>query len=236
MGDLAARNRAHVGGAQRGHRYGFSVQGHEFNPITARSVNHDNRSHVPTFQAILREVMGQHGKFMFFSMTNSFFKLTTDEDGFGRIYADGKNVCRERTGGFLPCLRHWGFLDGYPGFRSQQTLASSGANIFRPSGALLSSVLLASRILPWGNSRRNGQIRRTGCVWRRIWTGAFDCGLIGIDGQNRVMVSAASKRYLPNDAIESEFMRREGQALVRPERFAPEQEFFAYHRRRILRH
>jgi hypothetical protein len=64
---------------------------------------------------------------------------------------------------------------------------------------------------------------------------AFDIGLITLDEQMRLVLSPVFRQYLPNEALESEFVRREGQPLAHPDRFAPEPQFVAHHRSVIFR-
>jgi len=64
---------------------------------------------------------------------------------------------------------------------------------------------------------------------------AFDRGLITFDERLRLVLSPALRRHLPNRALETEFVQREGQALVGPERFGPDREFVRYHRDEIFR-
>ena len=96
-------------------------------------------------------------------------------------------------------------------------------------------LLVASHILPWVDFPNERLNPRNGLCLAAHFDRAFDRGLISFDDDIRLTLSPSLKRYLPNDAIESEFLRREGQPLVCPERFAPDPCFFSYHRQRIFR-
>jgi putative restriction endonuclease len=103
------------------------------------------------------------------------------------------------------------------------------------TGNPVGDLLVASHILPWVDFPAERLNPRNGLCLAAHFDRAFDRGLISFDDQTRLTLSPVLKRYCPNDAIESEFRRREGQPLVCPERFSPDPDFFAYHRRRIFR-
>lgn len=120
------------------------------------------------------------------------------------------------------------------GFFRRVVLAAYGSRCCI-TGNPVEDLLVASHILPWSDFPAERLNPRNGICMASHFDRAFDRGLISFDGDIRITLSPALKRYLPNDAIESEFVAREGQALVRPERFSPDPNFFAYHRRRIFR-
>lgn len=103
------------------------------------------------------------------------------------------------------------------------------------TGNPVEDLLVASHILPWGDFPEERLNPRNGLCLAAHFDRAFDRGLITLDDRIRVILSPGLKRYVPNEAIESEFMRREGQPLVLPERFPPQPDFLAYHRSRIFR-
>jgi putative restriction endonuclease len=96
-------------------------------------------------------------------------------------------------------------------------------------------LLVASHILPWSDFPGERLNPRNGLCLTAHFDRAFDRGLITLDEQMRLVLSPALRQYLPNEALESEFVRREGQRLSRPERFAPEPQFIAHHRSSIFR-
>ena len=103
------------------------------------------------------------------------------------------------------------------------------------TGNPVQDLLVASHIMPWADFPAQRLNPRNGLCLAAHFDRAFDRGLIGFDDHIRLTLSPALKRYLPNDAIESEFMHREGQSLLSPERFPPDPYFVAYHRSRIFR-
>lgn len=103
------------------------------------------------------------------------------------------------------------------------------------TGNPVEELLVASHILPWADFPAERLNPRNGLCLAPHFDRAFDRGLISFNDHLRLTVSPVLKRYLPNETIESEFMQREGQLLVCPERFSPDLDFFGYHRSRIFR-
>jgi putative restriction endonuclease len=102
------------------------------------------------------------------------------------------------------------------------------------TGIPVTDMLVASHILPWGEFPAERLNPRNGLCLTADFDRAFDRGLISFDEDSRLIMSPVLRSYLPNEAIESEFVRREGQRLVYPERFSPDARFFAYHRSQIF--
>jgi putative restriction endonuclease len=103
------------------------------------------------------------------------------------------------------------------------------------TGNPVEDLLVASHILPWSGFPKERLNPRNGLCLAAHFDRAFDRGLIGFDDRLQLMLSPVLRRCLPNHAIESEFVQREGQALICPDRFLPELEFIAYHRSNIFR-
>ena len=98
------------------------------------------------------------------------------------------------------------------------------------TGNPVPELLVASHILPWGAFPSERLNPRNGLCLTAHFDRAFDRGLITLDEKMRLILSPALLQFLPNDALESEFIRREGQPLAQPDRFAPEPGFMAHHR------
>ena len=89
---------------------------------------------------------------------------------------------------------------------------------------------MASHILPWSEFPQHRLNPKNGLCLAAHFDRAFDRHLITFDHELRLVLSPVLKRYLPNPAIESEFVRREGQRLSCPDRFWPDADFLAQHR------
>jgi predicted restriction endonuclease len=96
-------------------------------------------------------------------------------------------------------------------------------------------LLVASHILPWSDFPEHRLNPKNGLCLAAHFDRAFDRGLVTFDTDLRLIVSPVLRRYLPNAALESEYLRREGQPLILPDRFVPEIEFLDYHRTRTFR-
>jgi len=95
-------------------------------------------------------------------------------------------------------------------------------------------LLVASHILPWSGFPEQRLNPKNGLCLAAHFDRAFDRGLIAFDSQMRLLLSPVLKRYMTNPAIDSEFVRREGQRLTCPDRFLPDADFLAYHRSRLF--
>lgn len=103
------------------------------------------------------------------------------------------------------------------------------------TGNPVEDLLVASHILPWSEFPQERLNPKNGLCLAAHFDRAFDRGLITFGDQMRLMISPLMKHYLPNEAIESEFVRREGQPLICPDRFLPAADFLTHHRERIFR-
>jgi len=102
------------------------------------------------------------------------------------------------------------------------------------TGNPIGDLLVASHILPWSTFPNERLNPRNGLCLAAHFDRAFDRGLISFDDSLRLIVSRKLKSHLPNDALETEFVRREGLPLLCPDRFRPDSEFMAHHRNRIF--
>lgn len=103
------------------------------------------------------------------------------------------------------------------------------------TGNPVEELLVASHILPWSDFPQQRLNPKNGLCLAAHFDKAFDRCLITFDSEMRLVLSPVLKRYLPNQAIESEFVRREGHRLTCPDRFLPDADFLAYHRDRMFR-
>jgi len=103
------------------------------------------------------------------------------------------------------------------------------------TGNPVEDLLVASHILPWSEFPKHRLNPKNGLCLAAHFDRAFDRRLITFDRDMRLVLSPVLKRYLPNPAIESEFVPREGQRMTCPDRFLPDADFLAYHRDRMFR-
>jgi predicted restriction endonuclease len=98
------------------------------------------------------------------------------------------------------------------------------------TGNPVKDLLVASHILPWSAFPQHRLNPKNGLCLAAHFDKAFDRHLVTFDDELRLVLSPVLKRHLPNPAIESEFVRREGQRLTCPDRFRPDADFLAHHR------
>lgn len=96
------------------------------------------------------------------------------------------------------------------------------------------ALLAASHIVPWRHSPENHINPHNGLCLVRTLDTAFDCGLITLDEDCRLVLSKRLKDHLPNEAINRQFIFYEGNAIRLPDKFSPKPEFLEYHRERIF--
>ena len=103
------------------------------------------------------------------------------------------------------------------------------------TGNPVPELLVAGHILPWSDFPAERLNPRNGLCLAAHFDRAFDRGLITLDEQMRLVLSPALRQFLPNEAVEAEFVRREGRTVAYPSRFRPEPRFVAHHRTQIFR-
>jgi putative restriction endonuclease len=101
------------------------------------------------------------------------------------------------------------------------------------TGNPIGDLLVASHILPWSEFPNERLNPRNGICLAAHFDRAFDRGLISFDSNLSLILSQRLGEYLPNEALESEFVRRAGQPIVCADRFPPDSAFMAYHRNRF---
>jgi putative restriction endonuclease len=120
------------------------------------------------------------------------------------------------------------------GFFRKVVLAAYGSKCCI-TGNPVEGLLVASHILPWADFPAERLNPKNGLCLAAYFDRGFDCGLIAFDRYARLVVSPALRSDTPNEAIESEFIPREGQPIGLPERFSPHADFLDYHRSKIFR-
>ena len=95
----------------------------------------------------------------------------------------------------------------------------------------LPELLISSHIIPWAENTKTRMNPANGLCLNALHDKAFDRGLISISDDLRVMVSPAVHRYARSAEVRSRLLDFEGAQLRRPDRFAPDAEFLAWHRK-----
>jgi putative restriction endonuclease len=74
------------------------------------------------------------------------------------------------------------------------------------TGNPVPDLLVAGHILPWSDFPEERLNPRNGLCLTAHFDRAFDRGLITLDEQMRLILSASFRQYLPNKALEAEFL------------------------------
>ena len=99
------------------------------------------------------------------------------------------------------------------------------------TGLAIPRLLVASHIVPWSHDRTNRVNPRNGLLLSALHDRAFDAGLITINDDMTVRVSPACA---DNGFFSTAIYAYDGKPIRRPEKFAPERDFLAYHRDNIF--
>ncbi|MDD4978202.1 MAG: HNH endonuclease [Gallionella sp.] len=101
------------------------------------------------------------------------------------------------------------------------------------TGLAVPKLLVASHIVPWRDDASNRLNPKNGLCLSMLHDKAFDVGVITITENMTVMVSrkqASADDYFFNSAL----LAYDGKSIASPEKFAPHQDFLAYHRQHIF--
>lgn len=104
------------------------------------------------------------------------------------------------------------------------------------TGLAVPELLIASHIIPWAENTSTRVNPANGLCLNALHDRAFDRGLIAITDDLRVMVSPAARRYGESPEVQIALWAFDGAEIRRPDRFAPDLEFLAWHRTNRFQH
>jgi hypothetical protein len=102
------------------------------------------------------------------------------------------------------------------------------------SGLRVRNLLVASHIIPWGESVERRADPRNGLCLNALFDRAFDRGLLTIDERYHVVVSAELRRHAESAELDCSLAHAHGRVLHMPVRFAPDPAALAFHREHIF--
>jgi putative restriction endonuclease len=102
------------------------------------------------------------------------------------------------------------------------------------TGISITSLLVASHIIPWSKNTLERLNPRNGICLNNIHDKAFDKGLITITTDFKVKLSDAILQKRNDINIQKYFIEYENQSIILPDRFAPSIEFLEYHHQNIF--
>jgi predicted restriction endonuclease len=102
------------------------------------------------------------------------------------------------------------------------------------TGNPVPELLTASHILPWADFPEHRTNPQNGLCLAAHFDRAFDKGLVTFDEKLRLKLSPRIQSWLPDAALEREFLSMESAPLRMPERFSPDESFLEIHRKNIF--
>ena len=101
------------------------------------------------------------------------------------------------------------------------------------TGLAIPRLLEASHIVPWNHDRANRTNPQNGLLLSVLHHRAFDAGVITISDDMEVHVAPKYKSR-GDEFFTNAIGRYQGSPIVRPEKFAPNPDFLAYHREHVF--
>jgi len=103
------------------------------------------------------------------------------------------------------------------------------------TGCSVPELLNASHIMPWAKDVKNRTNPRNGLCLNALHDRAFDCGLLTVTPDLRVMISPKAKRKSPDLGNQELLLRYEGAPVRAPEHFLPDPRFLKFHNESIFK-
>ncbi len=101
------------------------------------------------------------------------------------------------------------------------------------TGLNLVEVLRASHIVSWACDQQNRMNPANGVCLSATYDVAFDRHLISFDEEYRMILNPVLRDFYTNQAFKKHFLELEGQRIILPKRFHPDQVFLGAHRERF---
>lgn len=102
------------------------------------------------------------------------------------------------------------------------------------SGISLPELLVASHIIPWRESNERRADPYNGLCLSSHFDRAFDCGLISIDENHRVIASERLTKAIPKFDLHCSLLEAIGRQIRLPWRYKPDQVALAFHRKNVF--
>lgn len=118
-------------------------------------------------------------------------------------------------------------------FRSAILIAYSGKCCI--TGIGVPQLVVASHIIPWAKREDTRTDPRNGLLLNSIHDRAFDAGLITVTTEYVVKLSDYIYDFLPNDVIDSWFVKYNGKTISLPDKFLPSTDYLRWHNDNIFK-
>ena len=97
-------------------------------------------------------------------------------------------------------------------------------------GMPIPDLLIASHIIPWRDDENLRVNPHNGLCFCALHDKGFDRGFFTLGEKYEMVIGKAIRQYLPNSAVHSGFKIYEGQIIMLPDKFIPDQGFLGIHR------
>ncbi|WP_426094043.1 HNH endonuclease [Flavobacterium sp. DSR2-3-3] len=111
----------------------------------------------------------------------------------------------------------------------RQMVLTNYANKCAITGIDIPELLLASHIVPWSKNENERLNPENGICLSALYDKAFDKGLIGINKNYQVILSASLKKKKETSFYQSHFDTIENLKITNPIKYLPRKEFLEYH-------
>lgn len=95
------------------------------------------------------------------------------------------------------------------------------------------ALLRASHIVPWSVDTEHRLDPRNGLCLNALHDAAFDRGFITVNKDLTLRVASSLRTKMPTEVFRESFARFDGQPILSPEKFGPDQTYLAYHREKV---
>lgn len=102
------------------------------------------------------------------------------------------------------------------------------------TGLDMTSLLVASHIVPWSKDESNRTNPQNGLCLNSLHDKAFDNGLITITTDFKVKLSSRLKDSNSNDFINNSFTSYENKEISLPDKFVPDKDFLLFHNKEVF--
>ncbi|WP_416866903.1 MAG: HNH endonuclease [Imperialibacter sp.] len=102
------------------------------------------------------------------------------------------------------------------------------------TGIDIPTLLVASHIIPWAQNEQERLNPENGICLSPLYDRAFDQGLLGIDGNYKIILSKGLRDYVKKAFYQLHFGQLEGASLQMPRKYWPRKEFLEWHAQNII--
>lgn len=116
----------------------------------------------------------------------------------------------------------------------RKTILASYENTCCISGLNISSMLVASHIVPWSQDKKNRLNPSNGLCLNPLYDKAFDAGLITVTPDFEIIISKTVFGFKSTKYIADNFIDIHKNKIRMPQKFLPQREFLEYHNNEIF--